>query len=208
MKIREIPWFDRPWTRLKNKGVSNLSKNAVDLSHRVLSKYHFHKLVDLSLPELENEFKNDIQAMKIQAMFEIFRRTNRLQKKGYKPKIETAKDVFNYYVDELRDKKKEHFYALFLDTKNRIIDKELISVGTLNASLIHPREVFKSAIKASSNAIILVHNHPSGDCEPSKEDKDVTKTLFDAGDILGIKVLDHVVVGKDGFTSLKEEGVL
>jgi len=223
MKIREIPWFDRPWTRLKNKGVSNLSnaellavvlgrgnfqENAVDLSHRVLSKYHFHKLVDLSLPELENEFKNDIQAMKIQAMFEIFRRTNRLQKKGYKPKIETAKDVFNYYVDELRDKKKEHFYALFLDTKNRIIDKELISVGTLNASLIHPREVFKSAIKASSNAIILVHNHPSGDCEPSKEDKDVTKTLFDAGDILGIKVLDHVVVGKDGFTSLKEEGVL
>ena len=219
MKIREIPWFDRPWTRLKNKGVSNLSnaellavvmgrgnfqENAVDLSHRVLSKYNFHKLVDLSLPELENEFKNDIQAMRIQAMFEIFRRTGRLQKKGYKHKIESAKDVFNYYVDELHDKKKEHFYALFLDTKNRIIDEELISVGTLNSSLIHPREVFKSAIKASSNAVILVHNHPSGDCTPSSEDKEVTKMLYNAGHLLKIKVLDHVVIGEDGFTSLKE----
>lgn len=219
MKIREIPWFDRPWTRLKNKGVSNLSnaellaivlgrgnfqENAVDLSHRVLSKYHFHKLVDLSLPELENEFKNDIQAMKIQAMFEIFRRTNRLQKKGYKPKIETAKDVFNYYIDELQDKKKEHFYVLFLDTKNKIIGEELVSVGTLNASLIHPREVFKGAIKASANSVVFVHNHPSGNCIPSKEDEEITKKLFDAGDILGINVLDHVVIGKDGYHSIKQ----
>ena len=220
MKIREIPWFDRPWTRLKNKGVSNLSnaellavvlgrgnfqENAVDLSHRVLSKYHFHKLVDLSLPELENEFKNDIQAMKIQAMFEIFRRTNRLNKVGHKQKIKTAEDVFNYYVDELQDKKKEHFYALLLDTKNQIISEELISVGTLNSSLIHPREVFNPAIKASSNSIILIHNHPSGDCEPSKEDEVVTKMLYNAGDLLGIKVLDHVIIGRDSFTSLKEK---
>lgn len=219
MKIREIPWFDRPWTRLKKKGVSNLGnaellaivlgrgdkeENAIDMSHRVLSKYNFHKLVDLSLPELEKEFKNDIQAMRIQAMFEIFRRTSRLQKKGYKPKIKTAEDVFNYYVDELQDKKKEHFYVLFLDTKNRIIDEELISVGTLNASLVHPREVFNPAIKASANAIILVHNHPSGDCIPSKEDEEITKKLFDAGDILGINVLDHVVIGKDGYHSIKQ----
>ena len=189
-------------------GRGNFQENAVDLSHRVLSKYNFHKLVDLSLPELENEFKNDIQAMRIQAMFEIFRRTGRLQKKGYKHKIESAKDVFNYYVDELHDKKKEHFYALFLDTKNRIIDEELISVGTLNSSLIHPREVFKSAIKASSNAVILVHNHPSGDCTPSSEDKEVTKMLYNAGHLLKIKVLDHVVIGEDGFTSLKEQKII
>ena len=128
MKISEIPWFDRPWTRLKKKGVSNLSnaellavvlqrgnykENAIDLSHRVLSKYHFNKLTDLSLTELEKEFRNDIQAMRIQAMFEIFKRTNRLNKVGYKQKIKTAEDVFNHYVDELQDKKKEYFYIFF-----------------------------------------------------------------------------------------------
>ena len=94
------------------------------------------------------------------------------------------------------DKNKEHFYALLLDTKNRIISEQLISVGTLNASLIHPREVFNPAIKASANAIILVHNHPSGDCKPSKEDISVTKMLNESGELIGIKVLDHVVVGK------------
>ena len=222
MKISEIPWFDRPWTRLKKKGVSNLSnaellaavlgrgnkkENAIDLSHRVLSKHHFNKLTDLSLIELEKEFKNDIQAMRIQAMFEIFRRTNRLNKGGYKQKIKTAEDVFNHYVDKLQDEKKEHFYVLFLDTKNQIVSEELISVGTLNASLIHPREVFKGAIKASANSVILVHNHPSGDNSPSKEDEEVTKIIKDAGDILGIKVLDHVIIGENDFVSLKEKGL-
>ena len=223
MKISEIPWFDRPWTRLKKKGVSNLSnaellavvlqrgnykENAIDLSHRVLSKHHFNKLTDLSLAELEKEFKNDIQAMRIQAMFEIFKRTNRLNKGGHKQKIKTAEDVFNHYVDKLQDKKKEYLYALLLDTKNQIISEELISVGTLNSSLIHPREVFNPAIKASANSIILVHNHPSGDCKPSSEDEAITKMLDNAGDLLGINVLDHVIVGKDNFTSLKEKGIL
>jgi len=142
--------------------------------------------------------------MKITAMYEIFKRTNRLHKKGFNKKIGNAEDVFNYYVDELQDKKKEHFYALLLDTKNRIISEELVSVGILDASIIHPREVFKSAIKASSNSIILVHNHPSGDCTPSNEDKEVTKILESAGDLLGINVLDHIIIGKDKYYSFKE----
>jgi DNA repair protein RadC len=219
MKIRDIPWYNRPGTRLKKKGVSNLSdaellaivlgrgnkeENAIDLSNRVLGNYNFHKLSDLELPELEKEFKNEVKAMKITAMYEIFKRTNRLHKKGFNKKIGNAEDVFNYYVDELQDKKKEHFYALLLDTKNRIISEELVSVGILDASIIHPREVFKSAIKASSNSIILVHNHPSGDCTPSNEDKEVTKILENAGDLLGINVLDHIIIGKDKYYSFKE----
>lgn len=219
MKIRDIPWYNRPGVRLKKKGVSNLSdaellaiilgrgnkeENAIDLSNRVLGNYNFHKLADLSLPELEKEFNNQVKSMKITAMFEIFKRTNRLHKKGFNKKIENAEDVFNYYVDELRDKKKEHFYALLLDTKNRIIAEELVSVGILDASIIHPREVFKSAIKASSNSVILVHNHPSGDCTPSKEDEEVTKILENAGDLLGINVLDHIIIGKDNYYSFKE----
>ena len=178
MKIYDMPRFNRPGIRLKRKGVSALSdaellaivlgrgnkeENAIDLSNRVLKSQNFHKLADLSLNELENEFKNEVKAMKIQSMFEIFRRTNKLMKSGYKQKIVSAEDVFNHFVDELKNKKNEYLYALFLDTKNRIIDKKEISKGTLNASLIHPREVFKPAIQASSNSVILVHNHTSGD---------------------------------------------
>lgn len=223
MKIKELPWFDRPWTRLKTKGVSALSdaellaivlgrgnrqENAVDLSHRVLGAHNFDKLGGLSLAELERLFGNDIQAMRMIAMFEIVRRTNKLSKHGFAKKIETAEDVYNHFVDELKDKKKEHFYALLLDTQNRIIEESLISVGILDASLIHPREIFNPAVKASSQSIILVHNHPSGDSEPSAADKEMTRMLYAAGEILGIKVLDHVIIGNDTFFSLKEKGMM
>ena len=218
MKIREIPWYNRPGIRLKRNGVDVLSdaellavvlgrgntkENAVDISNRVLKSYNFDNLATLSFHELKKEFKNQVPAMKMVAMFEIFRRSNKLKRKGFKTKIKTAKDVYDYYSDHLSDKKKEHFYALFLDTKNRIIGEELVSVGTLNASVIHPREVFKTAIKASANSIILVHNHPSGDTTPSKEDEEVTNKIKEGGELLDIKVLDHVIVGKDDYASLK-----
>ena len=223
MKLKEIPWYNRPGVRLKKKGVSYLSdaellaivvgrgnqeENAIDLSNRVLKSYNFDKLSELSFHELKKEFRNQVPAMKIMAMYEICRRTNKLKKKGFKPKIKTAEDVFNYFVDDLQDKKKEYFYALFLDTKNKVIDEKLISVGTLNASVIHPREVFNPAIKACANSLILVHNHPSGDCEPSLHDKEITELLVDAGKLLGIYVLDHVIIGKDNFMSMKENRVI
>lgn len=94
---------------------------------------------------------------------------------------------------------------LFLDSKNRVVKDETISIGTLNASIIHPREVFKSAIRESANSIILVHNHPSGDPKPSEEDMQITEKLFEAGKLLDIKVLDHVIIGKDNFHSFKDE---
>ena len=142
------------------------------------------------------------------AMFEIFRRTNRLKKQGFKTKISSAEDIYNRYVDYLQQKKKEHFYAVFLNTKNHIIDDNLVSKGTLNASLIHPREVFKHAIQASANAIILVHNHPSGDQSPSKEDEVVTKNLVNAGVLLGITVLDHIIIGENSYFSFADEGLM
>jgi len=219
MKISDIPWQNRPGIRLKQEGTSALSnadllaivlgrgnfeENAIDISNRVLKSYDFDKLSDLSFHELKEEFRNQVPAMKIMAMYEIFRRTNKFKKMGNKRKIETAKDVFNYYVDKLQDKKKEHFFALYLDTKNQIIEEKLVSKGILNASLIHPREVFNPAIRASSNSVILVHNHPSGNYAPSKEDKEVTKLLDNAGNLLGINVLDHIIIGKDGYYSFKE----
>ena len=223
MKIKDIPWYNRPGIRLKKKGVSSLSdaellaivigrgnkeENAVDISNRVLKSHNFNKLSNLSFHELEGEFKNQVPAMKMLATFEIFRRASKQIKKGYKFSIQTAQDVYSYFTDELEDKNKEFLYALLLDTKNKIIGEELVSIGTLNSSLIHPREVFNPAIKASSNSIVLVHNHPSGDANPSKEDIEITKKLDDAGSILGINVFDHVIIGKNCFTSFKEKDLI
>jgi DNA repair protein RadC len=223
MKIKDIPWYNRPGMRLKKKGVASLSdaellavvlgrgntkENAIDISNRVLKNNNFNKLSSLSFHELKTEFKDQVPAMKIQAMYEIFRRSNRLNKNGFKTKIQRTEDVFNYFIDHLSEKNKEFLYALYLDTKNRIISEELISVGTLNSSLIHPREVFNPAIKASCNSIILVHNHPSGDSTPSKDDEEMTKRMFDAGDLLDIKILDHVIIGKDEFYSLKSKSTM
>ena len=109
--------------------------------------------------------------------------------------VNNPSDIAKYYMEKLKDLKKEYFIAVFLDSKNKVIKDEAISIGTLNSSLVHPREVFKEAIKNSANSIILVHNHPSGNVEPSDEDYRVNKVLIEAGELVGIKVLDHLIVG-------------
>lgn len=103
-------------------------------------------------------------------------------------------------VDEMKEYKKEVFKIILLDTKNKPIAVKDISMGTLNSSIVHPREVFKEAIKESANSIILVHNHPSGDCSPSKEDVNVTEKLFNVGELLNIKILDHIIIGRDYYS--------
>lgn len=112
------------------------------------------------------------------------------------------------HCKNFRNKKKEHFCVFFLDTQNHILGKEIVSIGTLNASLIHPRETFRTAILKNAAAVIVVHNHPSGSLEPSAEDLRVTKRLVDAGKLLGINVLDHVIVTANSYTSLKERELL
>jgi len=121
-------------------------------------------------------------------------------------KISSAQDVFNYFNEKLSDKKEEYFYVLMLNTQNKIIKEKLISKGILDASIIHPREVFKPAIRNSASRIILVHNHPSGDCTPSDEDLEITERLIKNGEGLGIEVLDSVIVGKGAWWSWKEKG--
>jgi len=223
MKIKEMPWYTQPWMRVQNDGVSAMNdaellaavlgkgagtENAIDLSCRVLASYNFSCLAALSLQELKQAFRKDIHAIRIAAMFEIVRRTNRLAKHGFSKKIETIEDVYNHFVDELKDKKKEHFYALYLDTKNRIIEQELVSVGILDASLIHAREVFNPAIKANAKSVLLVHNHPSGDCEPSSADIEVTRNLVAAGELLGIDIIDHIIIGDEKFMSMRKQGMI
>jgi len=120
--------------------------------------------------------------------------------------IRSPQDVFDLLSSEYKHATKENFICLFLNTKNRLIFKEVVSIGNLNSAIVHPREVFQAAIKRCSASLICAHNHPSGDPEPSFEDVKMTKRLVDAGKIIGIEVLDHVIIGDHQFYSLKEHG--
>jgi len=137
--------------------------------------------------------------MQLLSISEIAKRIN--QEKTIVKKITSSKDVFNHFHEKLKNKQEEHFYILMLNTKNNIIKEEQISKGILDASIIHPREIFRPAIKNSSSKIILVHNHPSGDPTPSEEDLSINKTLKEVGEQIGIKVIDSVIIGKDKFWS-------
>ena len=121
-----------------------------------------------------------------------------------KLKITSPEDVYNAFSSEMCFLKREEFRVILLNTKNSVISTELISIGSLNSSIVHPREVFNKAIKKNSASVILIHNHPSGNPSPSKEDLVITRRLIEAGNIIGIKVLDHIIIGHGKFYSLKE----
>lgn len=144
------------------------------------------------------------KARQITAMLKLVKVLTSPKEENYA--LRSPKDVFNLLEPDFRYEQKEHFICLFLNTKNRLIFKEVISVGSLNAAIVHPREVFHAAIRRSSASLICAHNHPSGDPEPSIEDVNLTKRLIAAGEIIGIEVLDHVIIGSNRFYSLKEHG--
>ncbi len=219
MKILDIPKEGRPRERFLKLGPEALSdaelfaillrtgskgENVIEMSNRLIAEYGLDKLFECSLKELQ-EIKGigQTKAMQILTIAEIQKRIN--QSKKPVKKISCAEDVFNLMHEKLKDKKEEHFYILMLDTKNNIIGEPvLITKGILDASIIHPREVFKPAIKNSASKIILVHNHPSGDSNPSQEDLEITEKLMKTGEEIGIKVLDNVIIGRDSCWSWKE----
>lgn len=147
------------------------------------------------------------KACQILASVELGKRVYQNSSESLK-KISSPSDVSDLLMSELRYKKQEHFKTLILDTKNQIISIETITIGTLNASLVHPREVFNLAIRKSAHGIILVHNHPSGHPEPSKEDLLLTERLVESGKIIGISILDHIIIGDGRFYSFKEQCLL
>jgi DNA repair protein RadC len=231
MKMKELPWFNRPGYKLEKNGAGSLDsaellaiilgygskkESVLELSNRLLKKHNLHKFENLGFRELVGDVssKKDeyvgskVKAMKIFALVELAKRYNKLKNKGFKRSISSAKDVYDLLVDRFGSLKKEHFVCLYLDTKNNIIKEEVVSVGTLNSSLVHPREVFVSAIRERANSIILVHNHPSGSCEPSVEDEKITSIIAKAGEILDIKLLDHLVINKKEYFSFKEQKML
>jgi len=218
MKIKDMPDASRPRERFLKVGPEGLSdaelfaillrtgskgENVVDMSNRLIREYGLDKLMECSLKELEKiKGIGKTKAMQILTIAELQKRIN--QSKTPVKKITCAKDVFDYFHERLKDEKQENFYVLILNNQNNIIKEELISKGILDSAIIHPREVFRHAIKNSAARIILVHNHPSGNPQPSQEDLEITERLRNAGEELGVKVLDHVIVGKDEWWGWKE----
>jgi len=225
--IKEMPESERPRERLYKYGPEVLSnseliaiiisvgskkESALSLSQRLLS---YGKADDELLWLMEAGVEEismidgigPAKACKIKAAMELGRRLNR-PKTGPRAVIKTPDDVGMLLMDQMRHLKQEHFKLVQLDTKNKVIAVDDISIGTLDASIVHPREVFLSAIKRCSASVILVHNHPSGDPYPSKEDIATTERLVQAGDIVGITVLDHVIIGDGVIISLKERNLM
>src|SRR3989339_714694 len=213
MKIKDLPKIDRPREKLEKYGPERLSDsellaillrtgsegvNVVELSSKILKKFSGVGLAEASVRELKNTFGlGAAKACEIVASFELGRRL--LQNKQ-SVLLLSPQDVWDQLKD-IRDNKKEHFVIFFLDARNQEIKREIISIGSLNANLVHPREVFEPAVRYLAAQIIVAHNHPSGNTEPSDEDLTITKRLAAAGKILGIDIIDHIVVAKNGFMS-------
>lgn len=191
-------------------GTGNKQKTVHDLSKDLLASLPsgLKDLDQITAEELKMlEGIGDGKACQIIASVELGRRVYQDHHMNIS-KISSPSDVADLLMSELRYKKQEHFKTLLLDTKNQVVAVETITIGTLNASLVHPREVFNKAIRKACNGIILVHNHPSGHPEPSQEDLVLTERLVESGKIIGIGILDHVIIGDGKYFSFKERGLL
>jgi DNA repair protein RadC len=220
-----LPSEDRPREKLKKLGAGNLTdaeliaiilrtgkkgKSVLTISHELVQKHtNVAGLVPLSLADLKKiSGIGEDKAISLLAAFEIGRRMQSQIKWSIDKKISSPKDIAEFFVPILRDELKEKFLVVCLNSANKVTKFEAISVGSLNSSVVHPREIFKFAIENSSASIILIHNHPSGNLEPSNEDIAITKKLVEAGKILNIEVLDHIIVGGNSFTSMVERRLM
>ncbi|MCF6158650.1 MAG: JAB domain-containing protein [wastewater metagenome] len=222
--IKQLPSHERPRERLIQKGDEHLTDaellgiiirdgtsrySAVDLAERLLSEYgDFRRLSIASIGELcKVKGIGPARAAQIKASLAIAKRFSTISIKPLQ-QFKCSTDIFHHFHERLRGQKQEIFLNILLDNKNRIIKELTISSGSLTSSIVHPREVFNPAIKESAASVIFVHNHPSGDPEPSKEDIYTTHRLIEAGNIVGIKVLDHIIIGNGLFTSFKDKGII
>lgn len=228
--VHDLPKSERPRERLKEHGPGSLSEHellaiilgsgsqgesVVVTSQKLLSYFgSLKKVVEASLEELQKvKGIGPAKATQLLACFEIARRVNKSllveeeAGKTLKP-ITSPDEIIGLIRSKISDFSKEQFLVISLDTRNRPLGIDNISVGTLTASLVHPRETFECAIRKHAASIIVSHNHPSGDDEPSEEDIKITQRLKEAGKVMGIELLDHIVITKSGYCSMKEKGIV
>ena len=173
----------------------------------ILNDHPKERFVDLDLGQIAQiDGISRTKAQTLIAAFELARRGLH-RGLGVQPVVSAPGDTLHYLTD-IKDQRREHFVTLSLNARNQVIHKELTSIGSLSSAIVHPREVFRQAVELSAASVILAHNHPSGDVSPSQDDINLTRRLVQAGEILGIDVLDHVIVGRDDFISLKERGLI
>lgn len=222
--IKDVPKEDRPRERLLKFGSSHLSnqellailigsgtkdESVMSLSNRVLMHFEgLNLLKDATIEELTAiKGIGSAKGLLLLSALELGKRINQ-----YKPDdryvIRSPEDGADFVMEEMRNLNQEHFIVLFLNTKNQIIHRQTVFIGSLNASIVHPREIYREAVKRSAASIICAHNHPSGDPSPSQEDIHVTKRLVESGKMIGVELLDHLVIGNRKFISLKEKGYL
>ncbi|NBJ68666.1 MULTISPECIES: DNA repair protein RadC [Clostridia] len=222
--IKDVPKDDRPRERLLKNGpayVSNAEllaillgsgtreESVISLANRLLMHFEGLKLLNDATIEELTAIKGigTAKGVLLLAAMELGKRMN-----GFQPEeryvIRSPEDGAYYVMEELRSLNQEHFVALYLNTKNQIIHRQTIFIGSLNASIVHPREVYREAIKRSAASVIVAHNHPSGDPAPSQEDIYVTRRLVESGKMIGIELIDHLIIGNRNYVSLKEKGYL
>ena len=223
-KVKDMALEERPREKMLLSGAKNLSnaellaillrtgtkkRNAIELANDIINKdsQGIRYLQDMSIEELcKIEGIGLSKATQIKAALELGLRISSYRPNKYK--VKNPWDIYKYYMEGLRYKQNEVFKVVLLNTKNEIITDVDVSVGTLNSSLVHPREVFKEAIRRSSNKMILIHNHPSGSVEPSNEDKNITDRLIKCGELIGIEVIDHIIIGDGLYFSFKENMII
>jgi DNA repair protein RadC len=224
LKVKELPIDDRPREKLILKGPQSLSdaeliaillrtgtkgKSVIEVAQNLLIKENLAILAGKSIEYFtkSNGIGKD-KAATLSAAFELAKRVKISEKWYSNKKITSPNDLAEIFIPLLRDEIKEKFIVVCLNSSNQIIKFETISIGNLNSSIVHPREVFKVAIENNSASIFLVHNHPSGNSEPSREDINITKRLVDAGNIFDIKVLDHIIIAGENYTSFIENRII
>lgn len=219
--LRNIPASEQPREKLLNSGVQHLSlsellaillrtgtknNSALELAKTIIGKCNdeISTLQQITVEELcEIEGIGESKACQVLAAIELGKRV-RQPGTMRKYKLSSPTEVVSFFNAELSTEKVEKFVAVFLSTKNEIINWEIISIGSLNASIVHPREVFNRAIKKSAASLLVIHNHPSGHAKPSREDENITKRLYEAGQLIGIPLIDHIIIGHEDYYSFKE----
>jgi DNA repair protein RadC len=222
--VHDLPLSERPRERLFKLGSEALSvqeilalilgrgikgESVMVTSQKLLSRFgNLKGVADASVEELtQMKGIGPAKAAQIKAALELSKRLEADVGEEPQPILKSPEDVAAVVKSKLKGKKREHFWVLCLDTRNRLINDKLVSIGSLDTSIVHPREVFKEAVSSSAASVIFVHNHPSGDPEPSKEDIELTKRLVQAGEIIGIDVLDHIIVCDKSYLSLKAKNL-